>query len=75
MANDMQKALLVGLSALALASCNDGADEVAPAETAALWPAVESHLIDPAIEVRIDDLMAKMTLEQKKKCSCPIWNS
>ena len=73
MAKDMQKALLMGLSALALASCNtvspasvgDSPDTLVPDAGVALWPVVQSDLIDPAIEARIDDLMAKMTLEQK----------
>ena len=73
MAKDMQKALLTGLSALALASCNtvspasvgDSPAALVPDASVALWPAVQSDLIDPAIEARIDDLMAKMTLEQK----------
>lgn len=36
-----------------------------PTAEASVWPAVESDLIDPAIEARIDEIMAKMTLEQK----------
>ncbi|MGB3625024.1 MAG: glycoside hydrolase family 3 N-terminal domain-containing protein [Henriciella sp.] len=39
-----------------------------PAEQQAdvsVWPAPQSDLIDPSIEARIDEIMAKMTLEQK----------
>ena len=72
MAKDMQKALLMGLSALALASCNtfspapvgDSPDALVPDTSVALWPAVERDLIDAAIEARIAKLMANMTLEQ-----------
>tara|TARA_R110002020_G_scaffold475934_3_gene714664 strand:- start:7535 stop:10033 length:2499 start_codon:yes stop_codon:yes gene_type:complete len=80
MAMDLQKGALLGFSALLLAACNTAAPanlesaetqqpapeaQSAPEGDVNLWPAVESHLIDPAIEARIDDLMAKMTLEQK----------
>jgi len=80
MAMDSQKVALLGLSALLLAACNtastaqlDSVETQQPAQDAQsspegnveLWPTVESDLIDPAIEARIDDLMSKMTLEQK----------
>ncbi|WP_300395405.1 glycoside hydrolase family 3 protein [Henriciella sp.] len=40
-------------------------DAAEPATEPSVWPAVESNLIDPSIEARIDEIMAKMTLEQK----------
>ena len=65
MAMDSQKGALLGFSALLLAACNTAAPanlesaetqqpareaQSAPEGDVNLWPAVESHLIDPAIE-------------------------
>ncbi|KCZ93341.1 glycoside hydrolase family 3 protein [Hyphomonas johnsonii] len=67
--------IMAGCSSVAPPESDDTADALAPAqETAAaaapdtdvtLWPQVSSDLNSPAIEARIDALMAKMTLEQK----------
>lgn len=45
-------------------------EEAAPVEAAEKinpenWPVVETPPLDPAVEAQIDDIMAKMTLEQK----------
>ncbi|MEL7032386.1 MAG: glycoside hydrolase family 3 N-terminal domain-containing protein [Pseudomonadota bacterium] len=41
------------------------ADDAAPKINPENWPSVETPPLDPAIEARIDAIMAKMTLEQK----------
>ncbi|RYF33652.1 MAG: 1,4-beta-D-glucan glucohydrolase, partial [Comamonadaceae bacterium] len=63
------RAALAGALSLALAGCG-GAGETAttaPAETAASpWPDVSWPLADdPALEKRIDELLATMTVEEK----------
>ena len=62
---------LAAAAGLLLAGCArsapdpDSATSPEPAAEESVWPAVDSNLIDPAIEARIDEIMAKMTLEQK----------
>jgi len=43
------------------ANATDGTDKINPE----IWPELERAPLDPAIEARIDAIMAKMTLEQK----------
>jgi beta-glucosidase len=67
----LRKPLAYGLLALslltfALAACTAGRDEAAPAAEAELWPALSSPLpADPALEARVDELLARMSLEEK----------
>ncbi|WP_300380783.1 glycoside hydrolase family 3 protein [Henriciella sp.] len=42
-----------------------GTPAASTARDLTLWPETESHLIDGEIESRIDDLLSKLTLEQK----------
>ncbi|MEL7219498.1 MAG: glycoside hydrolase family 3 protein, partial [Pseudomonadota bacterium] len=47
--------------ASATASATDGTEKIRPE----IWPRLERAPLDPAIEARIDAIMAKMSLEQK----------
>jgi len=61
--------LLVGSTAfLSIAGCDGGASDVLEpaAKDYAAWPELRSPIVhDPEIETRIDDLLQRMTLEQK----------
>lgn len=57
----------VSLTALALASCSQSAVEqsVEGQINPNIWPALSTPKLDMAVEKRIDDILQKMTLEQK----------
>lgn len=69
------KIAIILMMASSLASCEIGAADNNPAEAETppapsaihpeLWPAVETPALDPAVETRVDEILAKLTLEQK----------
>lgn len=79
MPNDMKSRsfALLGVSALILGACTGAADTASMAQTSnavaddptvihpGKWPVIETAALDPEVEARIDEIMAKMTLEQK----------
>ncbi|MEE4212045.1 MAG: glycoside hydrolase family 3 N-terminal domain-containing protein [Parvularcula sp.] len=61
--------LLAGAAAIltlpAAASGQDSAANGAAVANPALWPAIEPLPLDPAVEARVDEILSKLTIEQK----------
>jgi beta-glucosidase len=67
--NQLKKHLLAGAATIlmlptAALGQESGADEAAVANPA-IWPAIEPLPLDPAVEARVDEILSKLTIEQK----------